>query len=150
MIISKPHANKRNPLDKLLSCLDKVQRIGQDRWKACCPSHDDMSPSLAIKNDEGRLLLHCFAGCETENVLAAIGLTFADIMLEHATDTHVPKVRKPFYAGDVLKIILFEVRIVYLCAVDIANGRSLTPPEQERLLLSVSRINHACEVAHGY
>ena len=68
MIISKTHANKRNPLDTLLSCLDKVQRIGQDRWKACCPSHDDMSPSLAIKNDEGCLLLHCFAGCETEDV----------------------------------------------------------------------------------
>lgn len=39
------------------------------RWVARCPAHDDAAPSLSIgTGDDGRVLLHCFAGC-----------TFADI-----------------------------------------------------------------------
>ena len=47
-------------LDKLLSRLDKVKRIANDRYTAICPAHDDRSPSLAIKETDDRLLLHCF------------------------------------------------------------------------------------------
>lgn len=138
-------------LDLLLSHLNKVKRIGNDRWKACCPAHDDKSPSLAIRDAEGRLLLHCFGGCSTESVLSAVGLTFADLMPEQALGHHKPRERKPFYAGDVLKIIRFEATIVHLCAADIANGKPLSDSERDRLLVAASRLNHACEVAsHGY
>lgn len=34
------------------------------RWIARCPAHDDSEPSLSIgTGDDGRVLLHCFAGC---------------------------------------------------------------------------------------
>jgi hypothetical protein len=135
-------------LDTLLSSLHKVQRTGTDRWKACCPAHDDKSPSLAIRDIDGRLLLHCFGGCETELVLSAIGLTFADLMPEKALGHFKPE-RRPFYAGDVLKIMSFEASIAYLCAADMAKGRQLADGDHERLLLATSRLNHACEVANG-
>jgi putative DNA primase/helicase len=33
-------------------------------WVARCPAHVDRTPSLSIREaDDGRLLLHCFAGC---------------------------------------------------------------------------------------
>ncbi|MEQ1600386.1 MAG: hypothetical protein ABL885_01305, partial [Methylophilaceae bacterium] len=38
-----------NPLDTLLSKLDKVKQNGAGKWIARCPAHDDRSPSLAIK-----------------------------------------------------------------------------------------------------
>lgn len=42
-------------------------------WLARCPAHDDQSPSLSIKDGElGRLLLFCFAGCETLHVIARL------------------------------------------------------------------------------
>lgn len=42
-------------------------------WMACCPAHDDGSPSLAIKiGDDGRLLVRCHAGCEQRAVIAAL------------------------------------------------------------------------------
>jgi len=133
-------------LDKLLSRLDLVKRIGNDRYKAICPSHDDRSPSLAIKDDGGRLLLHCFGGCETADVLGAIGLTFADIMPDNSKG-NLKKDKKPFFAIDVLKIIKFEATLVYIYASDLAKGLVLTSSDKERLLLATSRINHAYEVA---
>ncbi|WP_037281989.1 DUF7146 domain-containing protein [Rubellimicrobium mesophilum] len=40
---------------------------------ACCPAHGDRSPSLSIKDgQDGRLLLHCFAGCSYETVRDAL------------------------------------------------------------------------------
>lgn len=33
----------------LLSTLDKVKQTRSDAWQACCPAHDDRSPSLNIR-----------------------------------------------------------------------------------------------------
>lgn len=133
-------------LNTLLQRLDKVQRIGNDKFKALCPAHDDRSPSLAIKDDGGRLLIHCFGGCETANVLGAIGLDFADIMPDQAMG-NIKKDRKPFYAIDILGIIKFEAKLAYIYASDMAKGVPLTSADNDRLLLTASRINHAYEVA---
>ena len=132
-------------LNTLLSRLERVQHIGNNRYKALCPAHDDRSPSLAIKDDSDRLLLHCFSGCETTDVLGAIGLTFADIM-PNKSSGNFKKDRKPFYAMDVLGIIKFEATLVYIYATDMAKGLKLTSTDKERLLLATSRINHAYEV----
>ena len=134
-----------NNLNTVLQRLDKVQRIGSDRYKALCPAHDDRSPSLAIKDDDGILLLHCFGGCETLDVLSAIGLNFADIMPDKAMG-NFKKYRKPFYAMDILNIIKFEAMLVYIYASDMAKGLTLTSEDRERLLLASSRINHGYEV----
>lgn len=37
-----------------------------------CPAHDDRTPSLSVRAGERRLLFHCFAGCETADVLRAL------------------------------------------------------------------------------
>ena len=133
-------------INTVLQRLDKVQRIGSDRYKALCPAHDDLSPSLAIKDDDGRLLLHCFGGCETLSVLGAIGLEFADIMPDKAEGSF-KKDKKPFYAMDILGIIKFEATLTYIYASNMAEGLTLTSEDRERLLLATSRINHAYEVA---
>ena len=39
---------------------------------ACCPAHDDRTPSLSIQLGEKAILFHCFAGCTNEEVLAAL------------------------------------------------------------------------------
>jgi hypothetical protein len=47
---------------------DLARALGGQRnargWMACCPAHDDRTPSLSIADGaEGRILLTCFAGC---------------------------------------------------------------------------------------
>jgi putative DNA primase/helicase len=42
-------------------------------WAACCPGHDDRTPSLSIQDaDDGRVLVHCHSGCDQARVIAAL------------------------------------------------------------------------------
>jgi hypothetical protein len=42
-------------------------------WAACCPAHNDHTPSLSIRyGREGKVLVHCFVGCEQGQVIAAL------------------------------------------------------------------------------
>ena len=49
----------------------KARRCGKG-FVAHCPAHDDRSPSLSIRESEGRLLVHCFSGCSQEQVIGAL------------------------------------------------------------------------------
>lgn len=43
------------------------------RGTACCPAHDDRRPSLSLTDGtDGRLLLHCHAGCSFADIQAAL------------------------------------------------------------------------------
>ena len=62
-------------LGLLLSQLSKVKPNGRGQYSACCPSHNDKSPSLVIRQtDDGKILLKCFAGCSAYEIVSAIGL----------------------------------------------------------------------------
>lgn len=62
----------------LLSRLDNVTETRRG-WRAQCPAHQDRRPSLSIAVAGDRVLVHDFAGCRPEDVLAAVGLTWADL-----------------------------------------------------------------------
>jgi len=48
------------------------QKAGSS-WIARCPSHDDREPSLSIRDADGdKVLIRCHAGCEQEEVIAAL------------------------------------------------------------------------------
>ena len=69
-------------LDSVLSRLKNVRRT-RSGWTACCPAHDDRHASLSISvGDDGRVLLHCHAGCNVENVASALGLEMRDLFPE--------------------------------------------------------------------
>lgn len=71
------------PIDTVLSKLRKVKPNGDNSWLACCPAHDDRNPSLSVSvGDDGRVLLHCFAGCSSDAVRAALGLEWGDLRAE--------------------------------------------------------------------
>jgi hypothetical protein len=59
-------------------------RKSGDGWLALCPCHDDRKPSLSIRQgvtDDGRerVIMHCFAGCEIEDVLRPLGWAQSDL-----------------------------------------------------------------------
>ena len=57
----------------------RVVRQSTTKVRAQCPAHPDKRPSLAIDLRDETLLLHCFAGCRTLEVLQALGLTWSDL-----------------------------------------------------------------------
>jgi hypothetical protein len=48
--------------------------MGEKKWLARCPVHDDRTPSLSIRDAGGKVLVHCHAGCEPERVIAILRL----------------------------------------------------------------------------
>jgi len=66
----------------LLAQLKGVRKTGPDQWEALCSAHDDHRPSLSVREENGRTLLRCHAGCTTEAVVAALGLTMSDLFPE--------------------------------------------------------------------
>ena len=89
--------------DALISKLDKVKRTGNDRWQARCPAHDDKGPSLSIRETEdGRVLVHCFAGCSVPEIVQAVGLELSDLFPPRLNGDHARPERRPFPAADVL------------------------------------------------
>lgn len=39
-----------------------------------CPTHSDRRPSLGVVDRNGRVLMHCSAGCDTTDIMKALGL----------------------------------------------------------------------------
>ena len=89
----------------VLSHFSNVRRSG-DGWVARCPAHEDKNPSLAIHERDGKVLVHCHAGCATENVLAAVGLTMADLFAGSAPE---PRIVATYPYTDEADSLLFEV-----------------------------------------
>ena len=71
-------------VEELLDRLERVHKSGSG-WTARCPAHQDRAPSLSIKEGDERIVLFCFAGCEQDDVLAALGLSWKDIVYDENT-----------------------------------------------------------------
>ena len=67
-------------IDDFLAKLEGVQ-AGGGGWVARCPAHGDDNPSLSVsRGEDGRILVHCHAGCSAEDVVQSMGLKMSDLM----------------------------------------------------------------------
>jgi hypothetical protein len=73
--------------------LDRLNVASRNGEKAMCfcPAHDDRSnPSLSLKEENGKLLLHCFAGCQLEDIVSEMGLEMKDLFVEGGGGSSIP------------------------------------------------------------
>lgn len=56
-----------------------VKHTNGSKAQCICPAHDDREASLTISEGEKGTVVHCHAGCSTEAVLSAVGLTVSDL-----------------------------------------------------------------------
>lgn len=69
-------------INEFLQRLQSVKGNGT-QYTAKCPAHDDKRASLSIANGEdGRILVNCHAGCSSEAICSALGLTLKDLYAE--------------------------------------------------------------------
>lgn len=136
--------------EALLGRLDGVRRTGADRWIAKCSAHDDGRPSLGIRElDDGRVLVHCWAGCATADVLSAVGLDFDALYPPRQLGDRIRGERRSFNGRDVLACIEYEALIAAVAAGNLAKGIELSDGDRERLTLAASRLQAAAEMAHA-
>jgi len=53
-------------------CESRGGKWSGTKGMACCPAHDDRTPSLGVSLGRQAILFHCFAGCDQQSVLAAL------------------------------------------------------------------------------
>ncbi len=124
---------------KLLDRLDGVRPSGDGKWRARCPSHGSRGDSLAIAEKDDRVLLHCFAGCETADVLASLGLRLADLY-DRPLDHYRERVRRPWSASDVLTLVLEESSVITVIASDMLEQRTIGEADWCRLAQASQRL----------
>lgn len=62
------------------------RQVGDGRWLARCPAHDDRDPSLSVSvGRDHPVVVCCHADCEYGQVLAALGLGEADVCRDDDT-----------------------------------------------------------------
>lgn len=137
--------------ETLLLRLDGVRSTGRGRWIARCPAHGDRRPSLSIRElDDGRVLLHDFAGCSTAEVLAAIKLDATALFPPRPSGGHaVRPERRPFVIADILSCLAEESLLVAIAAERLAKGERLDDATRDRLARAAARLHAGVDVASG-
>jgi hypothetical protein len=127
--------------DRLLSQLSGVRRTGSGRWVAKCPAHQGRRLSLSIRElDDGRVLLHDFAGCEVESVLSAVGLAVEDLFPPRPGGAHAAAAeRRPFSVTELMAALAAELNIAWVLLGDVAAGREHTPADRKRAAVARDR-----------
>lgn len=134
-------------IEKLLARLEGIRRNGPDRYMARCPAHLDKSPSLSIRTmADGRILLHDFGGCETGDILAAIGLTLNDLFPARPTNDHYAPERLPFAPRDFFTALYGEAIYLLVVANHLQKGEALNANAIDRLATSCARLSNALAI----
>lgn len=107
---------------ELLNRLEGVKGTATG-WMALCPAHDDRNPSLSIaEGSDGRILLHCHAGCATPAVCAALGIPEADLFPGQGGNGTAARIVASYDYVDEAGKLLFQV-----CRFDPKNFRQRKP-----------------------
>ncbi len=60
----------------------RIDSHGAGSWMAQCPAHEDRKPSLSLAQGDVGAVLCCQFGCDTGDILAALNLSWADLLDE--------------------------------------------------------------------
>ncbi len=133
----------------LVDRLERAKRTGSGQWVARCPAHNDKNPSMTVRElEDGRVLIHCFAGCTPDAIVGAVGMTLSDLFPDKPLE-HAKPIRCPFPAADVLECLSTEAGIVALASSFIREHGALSDEAHERVLLAHERIETATTYALG-
>ena len=76
--------NLHSFLEMIASRTGKPPKKSGSGYSACCPAHDDTTPSLSInEGSDGKILLNCFAGCSVDSICSSLTLEMSDLFVSH-------------------------------------------------------------------
>lgn len=148
---SEKYSQTSRPWDLLVPRLDGVMHTQQGCCRAICPAHPSKhrSRSLTIRElDDGRLLMKCFAGCDVDQITAALGLTVGDLFPQ-LDRREIPERhrRETFNPRDVLAALGHEAIVLAVIASDLERGEPLTKAVIDRISLAAERLLTGAELA---
>lgn len=139
---------------KLLDRLDGVKKTTDHHWRSKCPAHGSKGGTLSITEKDDCVVIHCFAGCQTDHILGTVGLDFSDLFPDELparkngdrNGVYADKFRPPrIPAKDVLDCLCDEVTVAAHYIDRAARGEKLFREDVERFQTCRNRIRAARE-----
>jgi hypothetical protein len=119
------------PILDVIGRLDHCKSTGEDKYIARCPAHEDRSPSLTIRElADGRILIHCFAGCSPLDVLTSIGLDWESLYPPELEHYSRPRRERSATVDSI---------VIEIAEHDRANGKRLSKVDVERYREALKR-----------
>ena len=134
--------------EPLLQRLEHVQRQGNG-YRARCPACGGQSRKLAIAERDGRVLVHCFAGCPADDVLGAVGLRWADLHPpRHWPQTREERERarlaiREAGMASAVEVLALEGAVIEAAGRQLQGWQFLSGEDDARLTAAVERVSSA-------
>ncbi len=121
--------------DILLQRLARVRSRGVGQWVASCPGplHErgDRSAGLGIRQVDDLVLINCPAGCTAAEIVAAVGLSLADLFERPLTTSAIAPVRQPPFPAQMAQRLLHFATVLMLAAEDLRHGKRLSSADHQ-------------------
>lgn len=97
-------------LNDIVSRFQSPKPNGNNSFMVRCPCHDDSTQSLSISEQDGKILLNCFAGCGKEDILHSVGLEMKDLFADKPNNnTPKPPSVEYIYSDKLKKIRYYKL-----------------------------------------
>jgi hypothetical protein len=142
------------PIDIVMARAEQfgVKPSGRGRWRMRGACHDGKRTlSVAISEGaSGAVLLHCFAGCPVERILAVLELEAHDLFPPRrgGAGAGAAPTARPFSVMDLINALSAELRVVWVLLSDVASGRTLTEDDRRRAGVARQRCLALIEELH--
>lgn len=139
-------------INQLLACLKKVKKVGQDKWVASCPAHNDKSPSLAVtQKPDGIILVKCFGcGANGLDVINALGLDPSSLFPPSDKPKYGKQTRKGFSSWQLLHTLEKDILTVLIAINDfLLNDQKPCQSDVDYLTEVCKRINEGLTYLEG-
>lgn len=104
----------------ILGRFSHPKRLNNDSYQVACPCHNDKKNSLTITERDGKILMHCHAGCRTEDIVARVGLTMRDLSNDNEQKedwtsklSYMGKLEAVYNYGEYVKLRFEGKKIIY-------------------------------------
>ena len=129
---------------QILERLERVKQTRPGQWMAACPCCESRKgrPLSVRETNDGRVLVHAFCGCDTEDVLRRVGLALGDLFDQPMVPSVQP-VGPRIAAADVLSALSHETTVLAEIASTMLDKAQLDKPTWDRLATAARRIGNA-------
>jgi hypothetical protein len=127
--------------DLVSSKVGRFKSARPGRAMGRCPAHKDRRASLSLRElDDGRVLLHCFAGCEVDAVVSAMGLQMEDLFPPRPVAAGgASGERRPYSVRQLVEALQAELGVAWVLLSDLEGGKVPTDTDRRRAGLAKAR-----------
>jgi hypothetical protein len=135
----------------ILSHLQKVKRVGDGRYIALCPCHNDTKPSLNITiKPDGLTLIHCFpCGANGLNVCEVLGINPTALFPPTDNPSYDKQPRSGFSAWQLLHSLEADLVRLLIIANELKTNHVLSGSDRDFIAGLILRINDGLQYLEG-